>query len=255
MLPVGIDWIKHILPALEIFLQGGNPYVGMGPDTYQAPFPFWTFIILSPLAYLPYWVGRTLLFVISFAAFGYTAYRMKVKHWQVILFMTSAAVIGCLNNGNIDWLVTLGLWMPPWLGLFFVLMKPQVGAGIALFWVFIYWRELGWKAVLKMLAPVSVAYAVSFLLYGLWMFQNFDYSYNNESWDTFPWTIPLGFFLLYYSTRHYDRSLPALGTALLAPYISQFSYSMPMLQLMRRPYLFTLSWILLWIPVGLRFLL
>lgn len=246
--PVGVDWLYSILPAVEAFMRGDNPYFVNG--YLRAPFPFWTFIILTPFALLPFWIGRVFLFVVSLLAFSYTAIRLQAKTWQLFLFLCSAAVIGCLNNGNIDWLVALGLWMPPWLGMFFILMKPQVGAGVALFWVAITWKEYGWKPALKMVAPVGTAYALSFLLYGNWIAVQYSGQQTNpESLAPFPWTIPLGMFILYLAVQRYDRTLPALGTSLVAPYISQFSYAIPMLQLIRRPHLFLLAWVLLWIPV------
>jgi hypothetical protein len=111
-MPIGLDWL-NILPSVKEFLSGGNPY-----SVGQVFEPFWTYIILSPFAFLPFWVGRVILFFVSLIVFAYSALRLGATRSQLILFMVSSAVVGCLNNGNLDWLVTAGLWMPPQIGLF-----------------------------------------------------------------------------------------------------------------------------------------
>lgn len=253
MLPVGTDWI-HILPAVEAFLRGGNPYL-VGEGFHKVYEPFWTYILLAPFALFPFWVGRTLLFIVSLGAFMYTAVRLGATRWQLLLFLSSAAVIGCLNNGNLDWLVTLGLWMPPQIGLFFVLIKPQVGIGIALYWAWASWILSGWKGVVRVFAPVTAAYLLSFLLYGFWIKQLIGMDVNPDNWSGFPLTVLPALLLIYSSARWWNRKLFMFSSPLLAPYTSQFSYSVSLLALFEKPILFVVAWILLWIPVLVRILL
>lgn len=249
-MPVGVDWLT-ISPAVDLFLQGQSPYL-LTEGWRRTLFPFWTYLLLLPFEILPFWVGRCLLFVVSLTAFAYTAIRMKASHWQLVLFLTSSAVIGCLNNGNIDWLVTLGLWMQPQAGLFFVLIKPQIGVPIALYWAYILWQLHGWKGVAKAFAPVTVAYLTSFLLYGFWIKHMLGMQNNPENMSGFPFTVPVGLFLLYIALRNKEGNLSVFSGPLLAPYTSQFSYAAPLLALMHRPRLFVLAWVLLWIPVLVR---
>lgn len=252
-MPVGLDWLHTILPATQAFLEGGNPY-----ETNEGfrviLFPFWTFIALAPFAMLPYWIGRVLLFAVSLTCFTVTACKMGAERWQVILFLLSAPVIGCLNNGNIDWLVMMGLWMPPKIGLFFVLMKPQIGLGIALYWMYASWFVGGWVWVYRTLAPVLTAYLLSFIGYGFWIVDLSGMNVNPENLSAFPHTIFLAVILLYAAMEKPEKSLAIFSGPLLAPYVSQFSYAASLIALFSRKHLFLLAWVLLWIPVIVRYL-
>ena len=250
--PIGLDWFQSILPAVQVFLAGGNPYA-IAEGYYRAPFPFWTFLALAPFALLPYWVGRVLLFISSILAFSLTARKMGADLIQLTLFLTSSAVVGCLNNGNIDWLVTLGLWMPPQVGLFFVLIKPQIGIGIALYWLRNAWGQGGIRQVVKTFLPISLGYLASFILYGSWL-QLGTYGTNPDNMSAFPWVMPIGGFLLGYGLMNRKKDLSIFSGALLAPYVSQFSYAASLLPLFHRKRLFLLAWVLLWIPVIVRVL-
>lgn len=250
MFPIGLDWVV-ILPAVKVFSQGGNPYL-VGEGFHKVYEPFWTYIILTPLSLLPFWVGRGLLFTISLVVFAYTAKRMKATTFQLILFLTSSAVVGCLNNGNLDWMVTLGLVLPIKYGLFLVLIKPQIGIGIAVYWMFHCWYVGGWKYVAETFLPVTLYYLVSILWYGLWPLELIGMNSNPDNMSAFPWTVPIGVLLLSISIRYAKKNLAIFSGPLLAPYVSQFSYSASLLALLDRPRLFVLAWILLWIPVLVR---
>ena len=251
-LPVGLDWI-HILPAVQAFLQGENPYL-VGVGFHKVYEPFWTFILLLPFAIWPFWVGRTLLFVVSLICFFVSAIKMGASPWQAILFLLSAAVAGCLANGNLDWLVTMGLWMPPWLGLFFVTMKPQVGIGIAILWLCCAWQQGGMGQILKTFAPVTTAYLISFMLYGFWPLQCAGMHSNPDNMSAWPWVAPIGLYLLSRAIFDGDENLSIISGPLLAPYTSQFSYAAPLMALFSKPRMFLLAWGLLWIPVFARML-
>lgn len=252
MLPIGRDWLT-ILPAVQAFLQGQDPYA-FNEGFHVVIFPFWTFIALAPFALLPFWIGRTLLFIVSLSVFFVTAVKMGASRWQVILFLLSSAVVGCLNNGNIDWLVMAGLWMPPQIGLFFVLMKPQVGLGIALYWLADAHLQGGIKKVVMTALPVTLAYTLSFLLYGPWITSMIGMNDNPYNMSGFPVTLLTGYLLLFQGVRQQDRDSAIVSGPLIAPYVSQFSYAAVLLALFRRRGLFLFAWVLLWIPVLVRIL-
>jgi hypothetical protein len=190
--------------------------------------------------------------VASFIVFAYTAIRLGATRLQLILFLSSSAVVGCLNNGNLDWLVTAGLWMPPQIGLFFVMMKPQIGFGLLIFWSWQAWKNNGALGLVKLLAPVSIAYLISFWLYGLWFLRMFKLPNTDINMSTFPYGIWVGFVLLYLSIRNTDKDLAASSSVFFAPYVSQFSYSVVLLSAFRDNMVYILIWIGLWIPVLMR---
>lgn len=249
-LPPGLDWIV-IRPAVEAFLQGQNPYL-VGEGFHKVYEPFWAFLFLSPFALLPFWAGRILLFAVSLVTFFVSAIKLGARPYQAALFILSAAVAGCLNNGNLDWLVTMGLWMPPTFGLFFVLIKPQVGIGIAIFWAVAAWRDGGIRQVLRVFLPVTAAYLLSFALYGFWPLQLLGMHDNPDNMSAFPWVLPIGLFLLWRALADHESRLAMFVGPLFAPYTSQFSYAAPLLALFPRPGLFLFAWAVLWVPVLVR---
>lgn len=250
MIPIGIDWLNTYMPAALAMWHGQSPY---GESVfYAAP---WSLIPLIPFALMPYDIGRWGVFIFGFVAFAFTAFKLGTKPLSMIIFLTSAAVIGCLNNGNIEWMPLLGFVMPPWLGLIFVMIKPQVGIGIAVYWFIEAWRNGGIKQAAKTFAPVTIAFLISFWLYGLWplRFQTtLDLSVDNTS--LFPNGIFVGLVLLAYAIRKNEKRAAMASGPFLAPYVLQFTWSAPLVVLVTEPWLLFVAWVGLWIPVMMRIL-
>jgi len=241
------DW-GVFLPCVQAFLRGQNPYL-IGEGFRKVYEPFWTYIILAPFAMLPLWPGRILLFAISMIAFAVTAIKMGAKPWQLFLFLLSATVMGDVYDGNINWLVTLGIWMPPAIGLFFVMMKPQIGACIALYWMYIAWKQGGLQKVATTFAPVTIGYLISFALYGFWFKELFGMPYNPANISTFPYAIPIGVLLLVLSLRNQKKNLSSFVSPLFAPYTTRQNYAVSLLSLFEYPHLFVAAWAVTWIPL------
>jgi hypothetical protein len=238
------DWLVFH-PITLAFLHGANPY-SLGNGWACVFEPFWTYILLTPLALLPYSISRVALFVVSLASFAYTAVRLSAKPWQVVMFLLSFPVMGCLMTGNIDWLVLMGLWMPPQIGLFFVLMKPQIGIGLAIFWAAQAWRAGHLRELVRVFAPVSAMYMLSFAVYGPWFMKFGNMGVNPERISGFPWVVPLGLYVLYQGIRQGDKGLATVSGPFIAPYTSQFNYSAVLVGLFGRPRAFVTAWIVLW---------
>jgi hypothetical protein len=248
--PPGGDWL-NFLAAIKVFLQGGNPYL-VGKEFYGVYEPFWTYILLAPFALLPFWVGRILLFFVSLVAFTVTAVKMGATRFQLVLFLTSSSVFGGLYSGNIDFLVTLGYWMPPQIGLFFVLMKPQIGACIAIYWMYMAWKDGGLREIVRVFAPVTGAYLLSFLLYGFWFKHLFNMPDNPWNWGLFPYLLPIGLFLLYKALQQQDMRLSGMSSLMVAPYVTGYNFVIVLLSLFNRPALFLAAWATVWITIALR---
>jgi hypothetical protein len=243
-LSFGRDWIVFSM-AIRAFLEQ-NPYL-IGEGFYKVFEPFWTYIILAPLAILPFQLGGLLHILISLASFMYTAVRMGASRNQLILFLTSSAVMNTVYYGNIDWLITAGLWMPPQIGLFFVMMKPQVGVCIAAYWAYAAWKQGGWGQLLRVFAPVTIAYLISFWMYDLWLFHLNGMENNPASVSVFPLLIPVAIYLMYKAVREQDIKLASCCSPMVAPYLALHSFSVMMLNLFNRPKLFIFAWVALWL--------
>jgi hypothetical protein len=156
-IPSDTDWHGTFRPAARALISGHSPY-----EVESFFNPPWGLLPLVPIALLPEGVGRAII------------------------------LISCLLTANIDYLVTLGFVFPPQIGLFFVLIKPQIGGAVALYWFVESWRRGGLREFVRIFWPITVASLVSFLLFGLWplrtLGRSVDVSWNASLW---PASIPL----------------------------------------------------------------
>jgi hypothetical protein len=244
--PEGKDWALSFRPAVIRLFSGVSPYAG--------PFanPPWALLPLAPLALLPPRVGSTILVIASPLIFGFIAYKLGAKLIPVIFFTFSSPVIHNTFNINIDWMPALGLLMPPQIGLFFVLIKPQSGVGVAVYWLFEAWQKDRIKGVIKIFWPVTLAFLISFAAYGFWPITAAKWV---EKWrvqpfgnaNLFPWAVPIGLAILFYAIRKKLQTLSISTSPLLSPYVTMQSWSSLLLGLVNYPALSISACIISWI--------
>jgi hypothetical protein len=186
-IPSDTDWHGTFRPAARALISGHSPY-----EVESFFNPPWGLLPLVPIALLPEGVGRAIILISTLVAFAFTAVRLGAKPVSFVFFMISPPVVHCLLTANIDYLVTLGFVFPPQIGLFFVLIKPQIGGAVALYWFVESWRRGGLREFVRIFWPITVASLVSFLLFGLWplrtLGRSVDVSWNASLW---PASIPL----------------------------------------------------------------
>lgn len=244
-LPVGLDWQNTYRPAALAMLKGDSPF--SVEIYYAAP---WALIPLMPFALLPYALGRLGVFLLGLCAFAFTAYQLGARKWTLILFMLSAAVVGCLNNGNIEWMPLLGIVLPPQLGLILLAVKPQVGIGLGLYWMVMIWREKGFVEVVKAFAPVTVLLLISFGLYGPWVLrfdQTLAWSVDNTSFGFQG--LFIGAVALVWSVRNRNERTALAAGPFLSPYVLQFTWSATLVPLLNKPWELLVGVVCLWVPV------
>src|SRR5689334_13486496 len=162
MIPA-LDWIENYRPAALAVWQGASPYAIH--HFFAAP---WTLIPIIPLALLPYAMGRWCLFVVGLCTFAYLAYRLGARPLTLAFFLLSYPVLADLSNGNIEWLAMLGFVLPPQIGLIFVLIKPQIGIGIAIYWLIEAYQQGGTLQAVRISLPLIIVTLLSFLIFGFW---------------------------------------------------------------------------------------
>ncbi len=217
-LPPPFDWEHWFHPAVTSLLHGESPY---RPGMIYPP---WTFLPLIPIG-LAGQYGAGLLFMVSLIVLLGIAIKMGATSFTAILFLASPPVLQSLANGNMEWLVLAGLALRPRWGLFLVLIKPQIGAGVALFWLVEAWREGRLRHVLHTFLPVALAYAASFLAFGWWLGGSVDWTSVPENASLWPYSIPLGAGLLFWALHRRDLR-PALAAAPFCSwYVLQHAYS------------------------------
>jgi hypothetical protein len=196
-------------------------------------------------------VGSTILIIASPIIFGLIAYRLGAKLLPAIFFAFSSPVIHNAFNVNFDWLPALGLLMPPQIGLFFVLIKPQAGIGVAIYWFFEAWQKGRIKGIINVFYPVTLAYLISFALYGFWpikaMNTGLEMASQTGDANLFPWAVPFGIGILFYAIRKKLQTLSISASPLLSPYVTMQSWSSFLLGLVNYPALSILACIFSWI--------
>lgn len=249
-LPPGIDWRDTYRPAAQAVLSGESPYSAV-PIFFAAP---WSLIPLLPYAFMPEPLGRALLFLVGLGTFSVIAYRLGAKPITLTVFLLSPPVIHCLLNSNIEWLALLGVILPPQIGLFFVVIKPQIGIGIAIFWLIQSWRKGGWREAIRVFAPVTLALLVSFALYGLWPLRfretlALSQNFNASLW---PMSIPVGLTLLVASLRKHNIRMAMASSPCLSPYVLLHAWVGALASLMAHPAEMVVAVVGMWVLVVMR---
>jgi hypothetical protein len=248
VVPPAIDWRDVFRPATLEALKGHSPYK---IDGYF--YPPWAVLPLIPFALLPEAVGRVLLIVVALVAFAYTADKLHASKIATIALLLSPLVLHEVLNGNIDWLAVLGIILPPWLGLFFIVIKPQMAIGVIIFWLFFAWKEGGIKKVIKTFAPVTIAYGLSMIVFGLWPFAAVNRAlviwWNASLW---PVSIPLGLTLLVTAIRKNDIRYAMGASPCLSPYVLFHSWVIVLLAIVTSTPEIVMAVIGLWILVIIR---
>jgi len=248
-IPPGVDWHTAFRPAALELASLRSPYSVQG--FFNPP---WTALALIPFAVFPEQVGRVLLIFLGFIAYAFIAYRLGASKWAIIALLLSPPVMHNTLNGNIDWMVMFGVILPPQIGLFFITMKPQIGVAIVVFWLVEAWRNGGWSEVVRVFAPVTITFLLSFALFGLWPLRaqvEVDLWWNASLW---PMTIPVGLVLLTTSLRKRNIFYSLGASPCLSPYILLHSWVVALYAIIRSTPETIAAVVGLWILVAFRFM-
>lgn len=193
--------------------------------------PPWILPPLLPFALLPAKIGGVLFSALDLALLLLVAYRLKARSLALVLLCLSPVIFTELRSVNINGLVALGLILPPQIGLFFLLAKPQVGIFVAIFWLVETWRQGGYWKVVRVFAPVSIAFGLSIILYGPW--PQYSFGAIGQVWNIspWPWGIPAGIGLMILAIRQRQLSFALLATPFLTPYLAFHTLIFPILGL------------------------
>lgn len=243
-LPPPVDWHLFFRPAAQEVWHGRSPYSVEG-----FPMPLWVLLPIMPLALLPENVGGALFLLLNLTVFIYVAYRLRATAITMIIFLLSPPVLHSLLNGNVDSFVLLGFVLPPPIGLFFLSIKPQIGTGVALFWLVEAWRKGKLKEVIKFFAPVSVTWLASVLVFGTWFLNwenKVDLWWNASLW---PLSIPIGLALLVAAVRLRRKEFAMAAAPCLSPYVLLHAWVGALAALMTLPAEMIAAVVGLWIIV------
>lgn len=239
-LPPAVDWESAFRPATLALTRLESPYEDTG--FYNPP---WMLLFLLPFA-ASLEVGRAAILVLSIGVYAFVAVRMGAPPITMAAFLLSPPILHTLLHGNLEWLVLLGVLAPPRWGLFLVTIKPQMGNMVALFWTVEAWREGGWRRVVGLLWPVSLAYVISIMLFGPWPLRA---STQTGLWwnaSLVPYSIPVGIIAIIWAIWKRDIRGALIASPCLSPYVLLHAWSGALFALARNQRLAVLSVILLW---------
>lgn len=217
----GWDWRHVFRPAILNMLHGGSPY-----SIQYFYSPPWVSLILLPLAFAPVGVGMAVLYVLNIFCFVFVAAKFKMNLLALAAFFLFSGMIAGSYNANIEGIVLLGALMPPSFGLFFLLLKPQFALGIAIFIIAETVRVFGWIRLVLVVTPVSLAFLLSFMLYGCWPLQS-SLDVIDQWWNAsiFPYGLPLGILSLGWSLWKRDIRFAMLSSPFFSPYLTGHTWS------------------------------
>jgi hypothetical protein len=244
--PFGVDWFIFNSAVIK-FISGKSPYETVG--FYNPP---WALIPLIPFSIIPQEIGRVMFSLIGIGSFLLVARKMGADILASVFLLVSPAVIRQLVDPNLDWMVALGFVLPPQIGIFFVMIKPQIGVGIAGYWLFESWGSGGFKKLLCDYLPISVVMILSFLLYGFWPLNTMgaaNLTYNASLW---PWSLPLGVGLLMLSVRMKRSDVAIISSPFMAPYFGLYSLHISALGLLPKRWLIAVFVIIMWVYFFIR---
>ncbi len=248
---LGIDWRQTYYPAVRLMLAGQSPY---GIATLHNP--VWALFPLVPFALLGERAGSIAYLVFSIFTYGFVAYKLRARLIALTAFMVSLPVLYAMGMQNIDTFVLWGYILPPPIGLFLVLTKPQMGVGISIYWGWLAWRQGGWKKLVTTFAPIAAALALSFLFFGNWLVETSENvvvsSWNASLW---PWSIPLGLGLVYFAIRYNNEKAAISSSPMLSPYLAAHSWSVALIGLLERDLLMVVASAAVWIFYALAMIL
>lgn len=244
--PVGIlVFVPAVLLAVGV-LAAFNPYteisdwvtifsqaVRQWDDPYSVPFfvnPPWLLALL-PHGFLPPSLGLAVNILLTAGVAALVIRRLGGGRWALVLVFTSPFFFELVRWSNIDWVVLVAFLVPPQWGIPILLMKPQSATGAALIW----WKRSGFS--LRLLVPTAVIVGASFVIWGNWL-HSFGLPqhplYQLWNFSPFPYSIPLGVWLLVKAWRTDDDVLAAVATPLFMPYFGIHSVFVPLVLLAPR---------------------
>lgn len=222
---LGVDWRLYFQPAAESMFGGISPYAVAG--FWNPP---WMLVPLLPLAKLPLDISVPIMFVLNIMAYSWAALRLGMHKVIVIPFLIFCGALMNSVMGNIDGLLALGFLCPPWLGVVILMIKPQIGFPVILFWIALELTTPGtrnqrvWR-VFRLLSPAAFFVIGSWLIYGPWFLNSVDAI--GMKWNTAPWPlgIPVGLWLLGAGIYKRDISFALMAVPFVTPYLTIYTWS------------------------------
>jgi len=214
------DWNETFYPAARGIFSGHSPYER--PVFVNPP---WAILLLLPFVIFPADISRGLIFVVSVLVLVFIAWKTKNRPQTVVALLLSPTVIGSLLAANLDTLIIPAIFFPPAWALFFLMIKPQIGFGVAAYFLFTIFQKEKITLVLKIFAPVVIGYLLAGLIFPPFLGRILNQPFVNP-WNRsiFPYGIPIGLFFLYFAVRRKNVFYALVAAPFFTPFLTFYSY-------------------------------
>lgn len=193
------DWTVAFRPSALNWL---DPYYRLDV-VFNPP---WVFPLLYGFAIFPNRVGGSLLMGVAIASF----YWYLNDGIKTVILVGSAPAMVMVALGQLDFLLLIGLMLPPWLGLPFMVLKPQAT-------LLCIPKRLNQRSITSM----AIVMLVSVMIWGVWWVTVINQQPNPKlNMSMLPYSLPLaGLILGYcYHRQSYPDSLLCAASLCVAPY-------------------------------------
>ena len=240
-LPIGQDWRDSFLPASMSMFSGHTPYIGQ--SFFNPP---WALLITFIPSLFSVKIGGVLFSLVGMLGYVIAIVRMKVDTKVRIFLLSSPMFIAALINPNFDWLILLGFTLVPVWGIFLVMIKPQIGLMLVVYWTIEAWRKERWHGVISLLAPVILLYLFTFVLYGFWPLHMLEATKGTTNSSLWPWSLFVGVPAMIYGVWKRKDRAALFASPFFSPYIAFLSWFPAMVALFKHPKLLFITWIGAW---------
>jgi hypothetical protein len=213
------DWHGTFEPATRGIFQWRSPY--------EQPLftnPPWAVLIFFPFVLFPSNIARGLVLVTSVGVLIYTAWRLNAPKFALIALLLSPTAIGSLLAANLDAYVLAGIFFPPVWGLFALMIKPQIGFGVAVYYLTQAWQNQKWIGIIRTFGPIFSAAVISGILFPIWLERSIHMTSGVWNRSIFPFGIPVGLFFLWLAIKRKNVFFALASTPFLTPYLTFYTY-------------------------------
>jgi hypothetical protein len=213
------DWYVTFDPAARGVYAGHWPYENPG---YR--YPPWAILPLLPMVLFPPLLAHGLMVVVTALVLIYIAWRLRAQPLAVAAFLLSPTAVGILLVNNLDPFAISGIFLPPVWGVFVLVIKPQVGVGVMLYYLFQTWKNERFWGCVRTFAPMIIAYSISVAFFPIWVTRMLENPSNSWNRSLFPYAIPVGLLIMWLAIRRKNPYFALAASVFLTPYMTFYSY-------------------------------
>lgn len=195
-------------------LRGVSPY--SSAISYGFFNPLYVAIAFAPLALFPVEVADKIFAGVTFFVCGIAFHLATRRDWRLtLLLMLTPFPLMLAYLANLDELLILGAFISPLIGIWLVLIKPQLGIVVALLLLLQCYDKRSLNAMAWLMIPVTIAYIDS-LSVGLWRVTPLQARWNVS---LFPAGLIVGLPVAFYALKKRSRDAALFAGPFLTPYL------------------------------------